>query len=72
MDVANRIGDNFNSESTKKDLPYSDALKALTAIPKGLVVNDNEVIQKYLMGDIVVPEFYSVFSSPDKINLIQG
>lgn len=68
----NRRGDNFNSEVTMKDLPYTDALKELTAIPKGLIVNDNEVIQKYLMGDVVVPEFYNVFSRPDKINLIQG
>jgi len=55
-----------------KDLPYTEALKALTAQPKGLVVNDSRVIDKYLSEDIVQPEFYSVFARPENTTLIQG
>jgi len=55
-----------------KDLPYTKALKALTEQPKGLVINDSRVIDKYLSDDIVHPEFYSVFAMPEKVTLIQG
>ena len=44
----------------------------MTAIPKGLIVNDNEVISKYLSNDIIEPEFYSAFSRADILKLTQG
>ena len=65
LDVANNIGDNFNNDVTMKDLPYTDALKVLTAMSKGIIINDAVVIPKYLMNDIVLPEFYNTFARPE-------
>jgi hypothetical protein len=65
LDVANNIGDNFSSEVNMKDLPYTDALKMLTAMSKGIIINDSGVVPKYLMEDIVLPEFYNTFARPE-------
>ena len=48
-----------------KDLPYTDALKMLTAMSKGIIINDSGVVPKYLMEDIVLPEFYNTFARPE-------